>query len=84
MSLAPRELRNQINDCLQADRPALRRRLRQLEERLQQHKPAERMQGEIEQAIAVSKHKLQQRREHLPKPTFDDFLPVNQRRDFVP
>ena len=81
MSLAPRELRNQINDCLQADRPALRRRLRQLEERLQQHKPAERMQGEIEQAIAVSKHKLQQRREHLPKPTFDDFLPVNQRRD---
>jgi ATP-dependent helicase HrpA len=76
-----RALRSRLSHCLLAERQNLLRRLKQLEQRQQQGKPFDKGASELAAAIDASAIKLQQRRENLPKPAFDDFLPVNQRRD---
>ncbi|MEW9900105.1 ATP-dependent RNA helicase HrpA [Chitinivorax sp. PXF-14] len=77
------ELRSRLDSCLQKDRPNLRRRLRELDARLKQGKPSDRMHEELETAIGHSLDGYRRRLATLPRPAFDDFLPVNQRLDEI-
>ncbi|MBV8659601.1 MAG: DEAD/DEAH box helicase, partial [Burkholderiales bacterium] len=70
----------QLDTCLLRDRHALRQKYRAIAERIKQSQPADRLQTELSQAIAVSSAKFAARKARQPKPRYDDALPVNQRR----
>ncbi|WP_035056797.1 ATP-dependent RNA helicase HrpA [Andreprevotia chitinilytica] len=65
------------------DRWGLERKLRQLADRIATGKPAERLFAELDTELARAAEKTARRRERLPRPEFDDNLPVNQRRDEI-
>lgn len=70
-------------DCLAADRPQLNRLWQQIQRRQQQSKPSDRLQQQLEQALATSAAKLEQRRQQLPTITFPEELPVSQKRQEI-
>ena len=70
----------QLDTCLLRDRHALRQKYRAIAERIKQKQPADRLQTELTQAVATSSAKFAARKARLPKPRYDDALPVNQRR----
>src|SRR5690606_7973066 len=68
---------------LAADRPQLNRLWHQIQRRQQQGKPSDRLQQQLEQALATSAAKLEQRRQRLPTITFPEELPVSQKRQEI-
>ncbi|QDQ25523.1 ATP-dependent RNA helicase HrpA [Chitinimonas arctica] len=72
-----------LSSCLLRDHHTLRQKLRSLRERHKQGQPTERADAELAQAVAASQAKYAARLAKLPKPQFDESLPVNQRRDEV-
>ena len=66
-----------------ADRHPLRRKLRQAAEAIRSGKPAQRLLAEIAAQIERSAGKCAARRAALPRPSYDEALPVNQRRDEI-
>ncbi len=72
-----------LASCLLRDRHGLRQKLRALRERQKQQQPSERQATELAQAISQSQARYAARLAKLPKPQYDDNLPVNQRRDEV-
>ena len=77
------ELQAQLGQCLAKDRAMLAPRLQSAAHRIKQGKAADRSLDEISQAIMTSMQKAEKRRHNLPRPEFDDALPVNQRRDEI-
>ncbi|WP_460534039.1 ATP-dependent RNA helicase HrpA [Chitinimonas naiadis] len=70
-----------LETCLLRDHHPLRQKWRTLRERLKQQQPADKASSELAQAITQSQGRYQARLAKLPKPQFDEALPVNQRRD---
>ncbi|MGQ5524005.1 ATP-dependent RNA helicase HrpA [Chitinimonas sp. PSY-7] len=79
--MLPAQFDQALTTCLLRDHHSLRQKARALRERIKQKQPADRLATDLEQAIATSQAKYQARMAKLPKPQFDDALPVNQRRD---
>ncbi|MDN3576153.1 ATP-dependent RNA helicase HrpA [Chitinimonas viridis] len=77
----PAQLDLALQTCLLRDHHGLRQKARNLRERSKQKQPVDKQETELNQAIALSQAKYAARLARLPKPEFDDFLPVNQRRD---
>lgn len=73
------QLKADLPSCLIRDRHALRRKLSDAAERLKKNQPADRQLADIQTQIERSTAKVAARRAHLPKPDFDDALPVNQK-----
>lgn len=73
------QLKADLPSCLIRDRHALRRKLSDAAERLKKNQPADRQLADIQTQIERSAAKVAARRAHLPKPDFDDALPVNQK-----
>ena len=65
---------------MQADRFRLRNRLKQLERESLKGRDVDARMGTLENDIAVSYRKAEDRRKHWPKLSFDESLPVNERR----
>ncbi len=76
-------LQQHVNNCLASDRFNLRRRIASLQRRLDEGKPIERSLDHLLAAIRHSREQVEARRAQLPIPTFDDELPINQRRDEI-
>ncbi len=76
-------LRARLAETSLAERPALVRRLQGLRRRLKQGKPIDRALDALELAVEAARERLHHRRSILPVPTFDDALPVNQRREEI-
>ncbi|BEV71457.1 ATP-dependent RNA helicase HrpA [Paludibacterium sp. THUN1379] len=76
-------LKTALADCLIRDRRPLLGKLRELEARLRKGQPGDKLQGQIEAQMARSQARVAARRAHLPTPTFDDSLPVNQKLDDI-
>lgn len=76
-------LKSALSRCLIRDRRVLRRKIRELETRVSKGQAAERLQGEIEALIEKSGQRVAARLASLPKPSFDDSLPVNQKLDSI-
>ncbi|NMG45859.1 ATP-dependent RNA helicase HrpA [Aromatoleum toluvorans] len=70
-----------FSDCLSADRPRLRRLVRDL--RRQQGARRERLQADFDALHERSRATLAERRARLPKPDFPAELPVTQKRDEI-
>ncbi|SFZ73948.1 ATP-dependent RNA helicase HrpA [Chitinimonas taiwanensis] len=79
--MLPAQFDQALQTCLLRDQHGLRQKARTLRERIKQKQPADKLAQELEQAIGVSQAKYQARLGKLPKPQFDEALPVNQRRD---
>ena len=77
------ELSRQIADCLCADRHTLRRNLQQIRERQGRNQPVEKLLAETAQRIEQSLGRVATRRAALPRPEYDDNLPVCQKRDEI-
>ncbi|AXT46558.1 ATP-dependent RNA helicase HrpA [Chromobacterium rhizoryzae] len=73
------QLKADLPSCLIRDRHALRRKLSDAAERLKKNQPADKQLADIQAQIERSAAKVAARRAHLPKPDFDDALPVNQK-----
>ncbi|QKJ65407.1 ATP-dependent RNA helicase HrpA [Deefgea piscis] len=83
MNLDFRALRAHIADCLSNDYPTLSRQLQQCSDRQKKQQDFAPQLAELQAGIERSLAKAQLRRERLPKPEYDDSLPVNQRRDEI-
>ncbi|MBB5018771.1 RNA helicase HrpA [Chitinivorax tropicus] len=83
MHAALRPLYQRLSQSCLIDRQPIKRRLRQLEERLKQGKPSDKALADIESMLTQSATRLAARLAALPKPTFDTALPVNQRREVL-
>ncbi|WP_273432714.1 ATP-dependent RNA helicase HrpA [Chitinibacter tainanensis] len=81
MSSSLRELRTQLLDTQSSDRYALGRLISQIAEREKRQQPTDQLHQQLRQGLDKSLAKSALRREKLPSPDYDDFLPVNQRRD---
>ncbi|WP_028455595.1 ATP-dependent RNA helicase HrpA [Chitinilyticum litopenaei] len=81
MSRIPAALQQQLKDCQSQDRQPLQRLARNLAERIARKQPADRLQAQLDEQLAQSLAKTRRRREQLPRPQFDDALPVNQKKD---
>ncbi|MBB5189559.1 ATP-dependent helicase HrpA [Silvimonas terrae] len=77
------QLGEELQHCLARDRIGLQPKLRAAQQRAAQGKPVDRSLIELTQQIQASSRKYQQREQNLPRPTFDDALPVNQKRDDI-
>ncbi|WP_293937920.1 ATP-dependent RNA helicase HrpA [Iodobacter sp.] len=71
----------QIADAQLTDRGNLERLLHRVNQRQAKQQPCDKELRELETGIAKSLAKSEQRRSRLPRPEFDDNLPVNQRKD---
>ncbi|WP_026262881.1 ATP-dependent RNA helicase HrpA [Chitiniphilus shinanonensis] len=80
-SLAP--LLAQLDHVPARLRWPLEKKLRTLEQRLAAGKPADRGLAELTRELETAAAQTARRRERLPRPKFDDHLPVNQRRDEI-
>jgi len=69
-----------LDDCMQADRRGLRKRLQGLQRREQSGKPVDRGLAEVERAIEASCARRAQRLAALPVPSYPEALPVSARR----
>ncbi|WP_148715202.1 ATP-dependent RNA helicase HrpA [Chitinolyticbacter meiyuanensis] len=76
-------LQQQLDLAPARQRWALERKLRTLAERLVQGKPSDRMANELQTELDAAVASIARRRERLPRPEFDDTLPVNQKRDEI-
>ncbi|MDR3426418.1 ATP-dependent RNA helicase HrpA [Silvimonas sp.] len=77
------QLSAQLDHCLARDRFQLQPKLQSAAHRAAQGKPVERSVAELTQAIETSVRKFALREQNLPKPEFDESLPVNQKRDEI-
>lgn len=73
------QLKADLPSCLIRDRHVLRRKLSDVADRLKKNQPADKQLADIQAQIERSAAKVAARRAHLPKPDFDDALPVNQK-----
>ncbi|MFC4158902.1 ATP-dependent RNA helicase HrpA [Chitinimonas lacunae] len=71
----------QLTRCLIRDRHPIRQKIQAARERQKKNQSIERALIEIEGAIKVSQAKFEARAARLPRPNYDDTLPVSQRRD---
>ena len=83
MNASVSRLKSALAQCLIRDRRLLLRKIRDLETRTAKGQPADKLQADIEAHIERSSQRAALRREHLPRPTFDDSLPVNQKLDAI-
>ncbi len=65
------------------DRHALAQEMRRLKEREQAGKPTDQLRAKHEEKLARSLAEYQRRLANLPRPSYDEDLPVNQRRDEI-
>ncbi len=72
-----------LEACLLADRPGLRRRLRGLRQRLERGQPSAEGLARLWREIATSQAILERRRALVPEIQFPPELPVSERRDEV-
>ncbi|MBV8647191.1 ATP-dependent RNA helicase HrpA [Paludibacterium sp.] len=79
----PQAYQTALADCLIRDRRPLQAKLRDAEARAHKGQPADRLIAQIDAQIARSQARVAARRAHLPTPTFDDSLPVNQKLEDI-
>ncbi|SCK30261.1 ATP-dependent RNA helicase HrpA [Vogesella sp. LIG4] len=77
------ELKAALSTCLIRDRYGLKRKLADAEQRSKRQQPADRLLADIAAQIAKSASRAAVRAQHLPRPSFDDALPVNQKLDDI-
>jgi len=77
------DLKAALATCLLRDRHALKRKLQDAEQRLRKRQPADKLLADIAAQIARSASRAAVRAQHLPRPTFDEALPVNQKLDDI-
>ncbi|MCB1811954.1 MAG: DEAD/DEAH box helicase, partial [Candidatus Competibacteraceae bacterium] len=77
------KLEADLAQCSISERSRLARRLSGLRHRQRQGKPIERGLQELELKLTAASQRIQQRQERLPRPHFEDNLPINQRRDEI-
>ena len=77
------QLEHELSGCGIAERGSLRRRLSGLRHRQRQGKPIDRALQELEQQLSAAQQRLSARQARLPRPSFDDALPISQRRDDI-
>ncbi|MCP5351814.1 MAG: ATP-dependent RNA helicase HrpA [Chromatiales bacterium] len=77
------ELNAALRDCLGSDRESLRKRLGGLRRRVKAGQAIDRGLGALREAIVASAEKRAARVLNLPKPEFDDALPISARRDEI-
>ena len=75
------DLSRHLDDCQCADRADLQRKLRQISERLTKNQPADRLIADFQHQAEKSLAKSAARRTALPCPSYDENLPVCQKRD---
>lgn len=73
------DLKSALSSCLIRDRHPLRRKLADAADRLKKNQPADKLLADIAGQVERSRSRADARRAHLPKPSFDDALPVNQK-----
>ena len=74
------EFEAQLQQCMLADRHALKRRLRDALDAHKAGKPTERLLADLATRLQLSLQRLAARRTALPRPEFMQDLPVNQRK----
>ncbi|MCL2347967.1 MAG: ATP-dependent RNA helicase HrpA [Planctomycetaceae bacterium] len=74
------KLKKEISRVMLADRFRLGNRLRQLERESFQGRDVSSPFATLENDVAVSFQKVEQRRKNMPRPVFDESLPINERR----
>ena len=72
-----------LERAIRADRHRFRRRLRDLQQARRSGRPYDRNLARLAEEVARSVATRERRLAQLPQPTFDDFLPVCQRRDEI-
>lgn len=72
-----------LNQCLSQDRSQFRRRLQGLKRRQRDGKPINLGLEKLHADLENSQARQEQRRASLPNPSFDNDLPINQRRDEI-
>ena len=77
------DLKAALSTCLIRDRHPLKRKLADAEQRLRKNQPADKLLQDIAAQITRSASRAAVRAEHLPRPMFDDALPVNQKLDDI-
>ncbi|WP_287879597.1 DEAD/DEAH box helicase, partial [Aquitalea sp.] len=77
------QLKARLAHCLIRDRHVLRRKLNDASERLKKGQPADKQLADISQQLERSASRADARRQHMPRPQFDDALPVNQKLDDI-
>ncbi|MEZ5590607.1 MAG: ATP-dependent RNA helicase HrpA [Gammaproteobacteria bacterium] len=77
------KLEADLSQCSISERSRLARRLSGLRHRQRQGKPIERGLQELELKLTAASQRVQQRQERLPRPRFEDNLPINQRREEI-
>ncbi|UXY14419.1 ATP-dependent RNA helicase HrpA [Chitiniphilus purpureus] len=80
-SLAP--LLSLLDQVPARQRGTLQRKLDRIERRLAQRQPVDRALAELQAELAEAAARTTTRRERLPRPDFDETLPVNQRREEI-
>ncbi len=65
------------------EQPAFGKRLRAIEQRRKQNQPYDKSLAQLEQDIAQSRARREARRNHLPKPTYPEELPVCEKRESI-
>ncbi|WP_047250087.1 ATP-dependent RNA helicase HrpA [Chromobacterium subtsugae] len=73
------DLKSALSCCLIRDRHILRRKLADAADRLKKNQSADKLLTDIANQVERSRSRADARRAHLPKPEFDDALPVNQK-----
>ncbi|MDO6563837.1 ATP-dependent RNA helicase HrpA [Amphritea sp. 1_MG-2023] len=81
MTATIKQLYTRLDNCLIADRFALRKKIQLLQKRLKEHKPSDRMQDEVENAVQRSEQRVALR-EYQPTISYPD-LPVSGRREEI-
>ncbi len=75
--------KSELSLCMQADRPALSRRLRGLRKRAKSQQPFSEGLLKLLQSIRASQERLSQRQARLPEPAFPGELPISERLDEI-
>ncbi|PIE82871.1 MAG: ATP-dependent RNA helicase HrpA [Candidatus Contendobacter odensis] len=76
-------LQDQLSNCLTRDRALLGRRLYQLQKRLRAGKSVDSGVKQLKVALDAAVSRLQMRRAALPRPDFDNSLPINFHRERI-
>ena len=83
MSTTLQQLEQELSACGAVERGRLRRRLSGLRHRQRQGKPIDRALQALQQQLSAAQQRLAARQARLPKPSFDEALPISQRRDGI-
>ncbi|WP_417227931.1 ATP-dependent RNA helicase HrpA [Amphritea sp.] len=81
MTATIKQLYTRLDNCLIADRFAIRKKIQQLQKRLQEQKPAERLRDDVEAMLSRSEEKVA-RRDYSQPIRYPD-LPVSGRREEI-